>query len=83
MNTPTIYKWIISPPVDPHLTLTRPIDHGTQVMLSFCAGSLTGSFAEVITNPPDQVKTMTQAGVHLGLGRQNEKHRKWNLLTAR
>ncbi|CAK8999041.1 unnamed protein product [Durusdinium trenchii] len=34
-----------------------------KVMLSFCAGSLTGSFAEVITNPPDQVKTMTQAGV--------------------
>eukprot|EP00434_Breviolum_minutum_P032469 symbB.v1.2.028712.t1/scaffold3070.1/size64238/3 len=32
-------------------------------MLSFCAGSLTGSFGEVITNPPDQVKTMTQAGV--------------------
>eukprot|EP00435_Cladocopium_sp_Y103_P019426 s2877_g4.t1 len=34
-----------------------------KVLLSFIAGSLTGSFAEVMTNPPDQVKTMTQAGV--------------------
>ena len=25
-----------------------------QVMLSFVGGSLTGSFAEVMTNPPDQ-----------------------------
>merc|ERR1712039_969865 len=31
--------------------------------LGFIAGSLTGAFAEVMTNHPDQVKTMTQTGV--------------------
>merc|ERR1719395_212023 len=31
--------------------------------LGFVAGSLTGAFAEVMTNHPDQVKTMTQTGV--------------------
>ena len=55
------------------------------MMLSFCAGSLTGSFAEVITNPPDQVKTMTQAGVYLGfvgqfLTRENNPPSFWKVL---
>merc|ERR1719253_2114113 len=31
--------------------------------LGFISGSLTGAFAEVMTNHPDQVKTMTQTGV--------------------
>jgi hypothetical protein len=31
--------------------------------LGFMAGSLTGAFAEVMTNHPDQVKTMTQTGM--------------------
>eukprot|EP00933_Yihiella_yeosuensis_P039761 TRINITY_DN3389_c0_g1_i1.p1 TRINITY_DN3389_c0_g1~~TRINITY_DN3389_c0_g1_i1.p1 ORF type:complete len:391 (-),score=64.41 TRINITY_DN3389_c0_g1_i1:436-1584(-) len=35
----------------------------SKVILSFVAGSLTGAFAEVLTNHPDQVKTMTQAGI--------------------
>jgi len=33
-----------------------------EVALSFVAGSLTGGFAEVMTNPPDQMKTLTQTG---------------------
>lgn len=33
-----------------------------QVALSFVAGSLTGGLAEVLTNPPDQIKTLTQTG---------------------
>lgn len=33
--------------------------------LGFVAGSLTGAFAEVMTNHPDQVKAMTQIGVPL------------------
>jgi hypothetical protein len=31
--------------------------------LGFISGSLTGAFAEVMTNHPDQVKTMTQTGM--------------------
>mmetsp|Transcript_5253 Transcript_5253/g.14223 ORF Transcript_5253/g.14223 Transcript_5253/m.14223 type:complete len:366 (+) Transcript_5253:75-1172(+) len=38
-------------------------DSGSKAALSFIAGSLTGALAEVMTNHPDQVKTMTQAGV--------------------
>lgn len=50
-------------PTKAFLQVAFPQMQTNKVMLSFCAGSLTGSFAEVITNPPDQVKTMTQAGV--------------------
>lgn len=38
-------------------------DSGSKAALSFMAGSFTGALAEVLTNHPDQVKTMTQAGV--------------------
>eukprot|EP00439_Symbiodinium_sp_Y106_P004325 s6505_g1.t1 len=50
-------------PTKAALLASLPRLRSSQVTLSFVAGSLTGSFAEVITNPPDQVKTMTQAGV--------------------
>ncbi|CAJ1442926.1 unnamed protein product [Effrenium voratum] len=49
-------------PTKGFLEATFPQLQENKVGLSFVAGSLTGSFAEVITNPPDQVKTMTQAG---------------------
>lgn len=47
------------------LELIFPHFSKSKVSLSFVAGSLTGSLAEVMTNFPDQVKTMTQAGVPL------------------
>jgi len=40
-------------------------DSAAKSALGFIAGSLTGAFAEVMTNHPDQVKTMTQTGVPL------------------
>lgn len=38
-------------------------DATSKSALGFVAGSLTGAFAEVMTNHPDQVKAMTQIGV--------------------
>jgi len=35
----------------------------TRTALAFIAGSMTGSLAEVLTNHPDQVKTLTQTGM--------------------
>jgi len=40
-------------------------DAASKTALGFIAGSLTGAFAEVMTNHPDQVKAMTQIGVPL------------------
>mmetsp|Transcript_35175 Transcript_35175/g.64227 ORF Transcript_35175/g.64227 Transcript_35175/m.64227 type:complete len:343 (-) Transcript_35175:146-1174(-) len=37
----------------------------SKTMLGFVAGSITGSIAEVLTNHPDQVKTLTQTGMPL------------------
>merc|ERR1711972_110877 len=38
-------------------------DQAAKTALGFISGSLTGAFAEVMTNHPDQVKAMTQIGV--------------------
>mmetsp|Transcript_8861 Transcript_8861/g.19777 ORF Transcript_8861/g.19777 Transcript_8861/m.19777 type:complete len:343 (-) Transcript_8861:164-1192(-) len=37
----------------------------SKTLLGFLAGSITGSIAEVLTNHPDQVKTLTQTGMPL------------------
>jgi len=40
-------------------------DAASKTALGFVSGSLTGAFAEVMTNHPDQVKAMTQIGTPL------------------
>ncbi|CAE7214455.1 unnamed protein product [Symbiodinium pilosum] len=50
-------------PTKSFLLASIPSLQTSQVTLSFVAGSLTGSFAEVMTNPPDQAARRTRVGV--------------------